>query len=258
MPNEIIDALANALGSRIGQTANFFGGSAEQLGNAALAPGRFAGGVLRNVGQGIGNQIFPQSPQNTPLPPLEPTEVVRARAAQQLANKPPVPESVPQQETQQGSVNDKKKSLMLEFLKRAGVPLGAAIAGSVNPNLAAGAAGLAQGYNQGFNRQEELGLQSEEVPLIAEQEDGSFKEIGRFPKNAKFSFKREDGSLGNISIIGTDKDGLPIISTGENVQSGTESVQEKLKEFESEAAARKAGFGKGDKVIINGQSGTLN
>jgi len=80
---------------------------------------------------------------------------------------PSIPVQRPQNSSQEENIPDGKNKL-LDFLKRAGIPIGAAIAGSVNPDFLPQAAGLAGGFNKGFNRQEDI---SNDIDRLTQQNE---------------------------------------------------------------------------------------
>lgn len=114
-----------------------------------------------------------QGPIGTATPPTNPTQgPVSGIAGPTQAPSTPIPEvakrsqaaTFAQQQAQDiDKKNDEKKSKFINALVKAGVPLGAAIWGSVDPNALPAAAGLAQGWNKGVSDQEDYQLKADEA-----------------------------------------------------------------------------------------------
>jgi len=107
-----------------------------QQGNVPPGLGGIAAGTL-------GGQATPQPP------PMDVSalknQFVQNQGAQGMS---PIPPQAIQEDPQQ-------KNSILPMLLKLGIPLGAAIAGSVNPNLLPEAAGLSSGFTSEMQRQEE-------------------------------------------------------------------------------------------------------
>lgn len=159
--------------------------------------------------------------------------------------------------------------LTLENLIRFGVPIGAAIAGSVNPNLLPQAAGLATGFTGEVTRQKK-----EETKLAvagAKKKETARKEEKQDRKDIRKEAERSvDKSVEFIPDTATRQRKIDELekaileARGMTVQEISEKVREGLPEtgalqsFSTEEEARKAGFDTGDRVNIGGKNGTLD
>lgn len=117
--------------------------------------------------------------------------------------------------------SDQKKSKFMDFLVKAGVPIGAAIWGTVGgPDAMASAAGLAQGYNQGRERQEDYQLKADA------QKRKSLENLG----DGEYAIVDPDNPEAEPQIIKL-KPGAKVIKKGGH-SSTTDDIMAKLdKEF---------------------------
>jgi len=131
---------------------------------------------------------------------------------------PPIPQSIPRpsgdvsrtrEEGEEATRSNDNRRMLMNILARMGVPLGAAIAGSVNPNLLPQTAGLATGYAKGIERQEDIAREELGTKpfIVYDPETGEEKTI-QVPKNAIVQQKRKDNSF--WSQLGIDPTKLDI------------------------------------------------
>jgi len=147
----------------------------------------------------------------TPLNSLFGATNVEAAQPSTRTQTPSIPSSVPQQQTSQGT---DFKQLLLKL----GVPLGAAIAGSVNPDILPQTAGLAQGFNKGVEGQKKANRK-----VFTLDRDGKFEEVGEVPEDAIVRLKTGSG-VGTISLT-RDEDG--VLTVAEPEQKEDERVRVK-------------------------------
>lgn len=139
--------------------------------------------TIANILAGLNTQQAP-APQPSPVPtsvpipasiPITPPTRQPDRAREEFVNA----------KGDQASASNKRKSMFFDLIKRIGVPLGATIAGTVNPNLLPGAAGLATGYNEGYNRQEDI------IRQMVEEQQNAYKDVAEYnPESGKYEIKQ--------------------------------------------------------------------
>lgn len=152
-------------------------------------------GILDYIkAQLMGQPVYPNMPggggQAAPVPgagigPMQPQ--VQAQAP----STPIMAPGVTSPQAAQG--NDTSRNKWMEVLLRAGVPLGAAIAGTVEPGIADAAAGLSTGYNKGVEYGDELSakrkktledMEDDDVAII-DPDDPENHQIIKIPHGAK-------------------------------------------------------------------------
>jgi len=150
-----------------------------------LIPQETQEGLLNSFGQG---EQLQSNLINSVLNPSFDLGKINVTAPAQAAS---IPSSVPQpQQTIGQKPQDKKEkkegpNKLIQFLARAGIPIGSAIAGSVNPNLLPQAAGLSTGFTSELSRQDrarEKGKGTDRDVVIFSPEG---KEEGRVSIGAK-------------------------------------------------------------------------
>lgn len=151
-----------------------------------------------------------------------------------------------------------KKDAFKNMLIKLGVPVGSAILGTINPDLLPETAGMVTGYNQGVQRSEDrrdaVNKANETTPTYTFDPDtGDYIETGvRLPKNA------EVRNLTSKQINDLQNQLDRIIGVQSNTGDAVKNSEKSLKEFKSEDEARRAGYGTGDRIKINGVSGVLH
>ena len=179
--------------------------------------------------------------------------VPQAPQAPQIA--PPIPASIPgspqpqqPQPAQQGQGQSGKMNPFMNFLIQAGVPLGAAIAGTANPNILPQAAGLATGYVQGQDKQQKredelMKLLGEDEVAILDTETGKHQVV-KVPKGAQVIKKGGSASVEDfMSIMGWSVK----TPTKESTNTNFNSVEE----------AEAANLPSGTKITVNGKSAII-
>jgi len=191
-----------------------------------------------------------------------------AQAPQAPPTPPPPPQALqaPQQQAQPDIQS--LRSQIGPLLAKLGIPVGAAIAGSVNPNLLPQAAGLSQGFTREVTRQAEQQIKQDKITErkseskrkeekrdrkdIREQAERAIDKSKQFfpvPAERARAVKRLEEDMLRASGLGP---GAAAVSARKTIEGAVLSV------FPSEAAARKAGKKAGDRVNIKGVDGTLD
>jgi hypothetical protein len=144
------------------------------IGSAYKAYGEQAGGRIADMAGGVakGGSEFISGLMGTPPPQAQPPQPTAPQPTPEAATGTTQPEidqtsKVDKFIQQHGDAKkrDEQKAKWIQSAVRLGIPLSAAIAGSINPNLLPEAAGLATGSNKGFERQEDFGLEQEKVGI---------------------------------------------------------------------------------------------
>lgn len=157
-------------------------------------------------GQGMGAPAPAASPAQGPVPGIA-GPVQAPLQTEPVAPSTPIPQAAGITDPNAAGENDQKRSLFMEFLLRAGVPLGAAIAGTVNPGIADAAAGLATGYNKGVEYGDDLNakrqkrlddLKDDEVAVVDPDHPDAEPSIIRVPHGARVIRK------GGKAVTGAD------------------------------------------------------
>ena len=188
-------SISNRVGNVVGGIGDFQMGAANQLGQMFSGPARFMGNAI----QGATGASFPQQgmAQAQGLSPQQATQVQPAQVSPPQAQKTSrnVKEFVGAKGDKAKKANE-RNAMFMEMAKRIGVPLASAIAGSINPNLLPAAAGLAGGYVEGYNRQEDIAREDSGTKpfIVYDPETGEEKEI-QVPKKAIVQQKRKSNSL---------------------------------------------------------------
>lgn len=208
----------------------------QQVGNSLMATGQIPAGLLNQavspVLQGgknfVQNLIQKQSsaappassiPQSIPGVPYNQSFPISAsgqRPTQDFAEKPIEPTG---KETQQ----DEKRSKFIATLLKLGVPLGAAIAGTVNPNILPQAAGLSQGFTGEVLRQEDINRKTEGMKdfIVVDPETGKQK-VFTVPKGATVQQERKSDDPFAWLKPGLE---VPDVKTGEATKKATERIR---------------------------------
>ena len=161
--------------------------------------------------------------------------------------QPPMPQNIQQApqtapQTEQSAGKEKGKFDWGTLLKDLGIPVGAAIAGSVNPNLLPQASGLAAGYAQERSEQrkfEREKLGEDEVAIVDPENPDGDPQIIKVPKGSKVMSKRGD--------IGID----------ELLKADFKMPEEDSKKFKSIEDAEKANLPSGTRIIIDGREAII-
>ena len=230
-------SISNSLGNVLGSFGEGYG---KVVSDMYSGPSRFIG----NVGAGIG--MAPSAPAPT-------SDAFQASQVPQQGSQVsrPVSDFV-QAQGEQAKKNNERNAKFKNLIAKMGIPLAAAIAGTVSDDLLPAAAGLAGGYVEGTRRTEDQTREDEEKSgdyIIADEKGNELTRIKRKKGEDVYIAKEEaDSFLEQWAAM----NGMTV------PESGTKSVESRLKEFETEALARKAGYKSGDEVIIKGVEGTLD
>lgn len=116
-----------------------------------------------------------------------------------IAPQQPAPQAQPQQQPQE----NKGRSLLMNLLLQAGIPIAGGVVAGINPNILPEMAGLAGGYRTGLEGQEKINReeQGEKDFIVIDPETGE-QQTFRVPKQASVQQKRtKDNSL--AELLGT-------------------------------------------------------
>ena len=143
-----------------------FRGMGEQIQGRMTAPvaPMVQGG--QNFMSGVmGTQPPPQAmPQPAPQP--EPTQAATGTTQPEIDQTSKVEQFIKQHGD--AKKRDEQRAKWIQSAVRLGIPLGAAIAGSINPGILPEMSGLATGSNKGFERSEDFGLEEDKLDVAKE------------------------------------------------------------------------------------------
>ncbi len=140
------------------------------------------------------------------------------------------PQALPVQPT--ADTTEGKPNMLLEVLKRIGVPGLAAILGSTGAMPLAGAAGLGTGFVKGFGEAEELGLEREKITATKKE---------KAAREEKADLNRAWNQATQVAKQQVDEFGQPIPLTAKSVQRLADSIL-KLKQEGLEAQRKQKGI----------------
>jgi len=114
-----------------------------------------------------------QQPQQSPSPPV-PTQSLQGGTVTGTAQGP-TPQAIPPEQAVPPEEEKSGRGNIIQLLARLGIPVGAAIAGSVNPNFLPQAAGLSTGFTEEISRQDvqrsKLGISTEKKSEAKRKEE---------------------------------------------------------------------------------------
>jgi len=236
------------------------------------------GGSLQG-GVSVGNPpVLPpvQGPQIPPggLPPqaqIPPELLAALPLLQKSSEQQEEQEKVLLEQVEKNKEQEEKRADLIRKMVKFGLPLGAAIAASVNPNLLPAASGFVGGFADelavGREREskEEIATEKREIKTLEtlrKEERKDKKDIRREAERAVdktdlifTTAEQRETAINKLASAMEERRGLSKAAV--TVDKILEEADEKLSSFNSEAGAREAGHKNGDRVIINGVAGTL-